>query len=218
MALDRTDTLRIDIVSDVVCPWCIIGYRQLARAIEVTGTRAEIHWHPFELNPQMPPEGQDLRDHIAQKYGTTPDQSRAARERLTALGQELGFSFAYVDDMRMVNTFQAHQAIHWAGQQGRAHDMKQALFAAYFSEGRDVSAPQVLVGCAVALGLDGDALRTALAGGLHADEVRRQAAFWTSQGITGVPAVVFDGKYLLVGAQGVDGYSQALTQLAAARA
>lgn len=114
--------LRIDIVSDVVCPWCIIGYKQLQQALQSAPTDYDIdlHWQPFELNPQMPPEGQDMREHLAQKYGSTAEQSRGARERLTALGDSLGFHFDYSGDMRMVNTFRAHQLLHWAaGRVGR---------------------------------------------------------------------------------------------------
>ena len=108
----QTSTLRIDIVSDVMCPWCIVGYRQLAAALDASGIDYDIHWQPFELNPDMPPEGQNLRDHIMQKYGSTPAQSEQSRQQLTALGQDLGFAFGFSDDMRMHNTFLAHQLLH----------------------------------------------------------------------------------------------------------
>lgn len=113
-----SEPLRIDIVSDVVCPWCVIGWRQLERALQTTGTAAVVHWHPFELNPDLGPEGQDLREHLAAKYGTTPEASRANRARLVELGAGLGFSFAFADDTRIRNTFRAHQLIHWAGLRG----------------------------------------------------------------------------------------------------
>ena len=121
--------LRIDIVSDVVCPWCIIGYKQLERALEESGIAARVHWHPFELNPHMADEGENLREHLAAKYGTSPEGSRKARARLTELGAQLGFTFNYADDMRMVNTFRAHQLLHWAEGEGRGHDLQMALFA-----------------------------------------------------------------------------------------
>ena len=103
--------LRVDIVSDVVCPWCVIGYHQLAHAANATVVAIDVHWHPFELNPNMVQEGENLREHLAAKYGTTPEGSRKARARLTEMGAALGFTFNYADDMRMVNTFRAHQLI-----------------------------------------------------------------------------------------------------------
>jgi len=109
-----SQNLQIDIVSDVVCPWCIIGYKQLAKALEASGTPHAIHWHPFELNPTMPPEGQNLRDHVAEKYGSTLEQSEESRIRMTGVGAEVGFEFRFTDDMRMHNTFNVHQLLHWA--------------------------------------------------------------------------------------------------------
>jgi predicted DsbA family dithiol-disulfide isomerase len=210
--------LRIDIVSDVMCPWCIIGYRQLERALQLRGDTAEVFWHPFELNPDMPPEGQDLREHLAEKYGTTPEQSRGVRERLVAMGQELGFTFTYGDDMRIWNTFDAHQLIHWAAGQDRAHQMKIALFAAHFTDGRNVADHAVLADVAAGIGLDRDAALQVLADQTHAAEVRERERFWTSQGITGVPAVVFDAKHLVTGAQGVENYVRILEQVQSLRA
>ena len=147
---------RIDIVSDVVCPWCIIGYKRLERAMaSFADTLAfELHWHPFELNPHMPPEGQNLAEHLAGKYGTTPEDSRAARGSLTALGESLGFEFRYDDDMRTYNTFKAHQLLVWAGEAGRQTELKLALFDAYFTLGEDPSAGPVLIAAANQAGLD----------------------------------------------------------------
>ncbi|MDJ0607524.1 MAG: DsbA family oxidoreductase [Kiloniellales bacterium] len=213
-----TARLRIDIVSDVVCPWCIIGYKQLERALDRTGTAAEVHWHPFELNPGMAPDGENLREHLAAKYGTTPEGSRAARTRLTALGAELGFTFNYADDMRMYNTFRAHQLLHWAGAQGHQHRLKMALFGSFFTERRDLNDPQVLADAAARVGLDRDEALAVLADGRFADAVREEERFWTARGVTGVPAVVFDRRHLLVGAQGVENYTRVLEALAAERA
>ena len=210
---DRPDVLEIDIVSDVVCPWCIIGYKQLEKALQETGVSATIKWHPFELNPQMAAEGENLREHLIAKYGTLPADSIKMRERLTGLGKELGFSFSFSDDMRMVNTFKAHQLLHWAGEVGKAHDLKMALFEAYFSERQDLNDPQVLARIAAAVGLDADEALAVLADGRNADAVRREQAFWTSNGIQGVPAVVFDQKHLVSGAQGVDNFATILRQI-----
>jgi len=204
--------LQIDIVSDVVCPWCIVGWRQLEQALAQLGASAVIVWHPFELNPTMPPEGQNLRDHIAEKYGSTAEQSQQARDRLTALGATLGFGFNWSDDSRIVNTFGAHQLLDWAAAQGKQHPLKMALFAAYFTHGRDVSDPKVLIETAASIGLDAKAAAEVLSSGSHAAQTRENQAFWTSRGISGVPSMVFGGKYLVTGAQGVENYAQMITR------
>ncbi|WP_417271314.1 DsbA family oxidoreductase [Celeribacter sp.] len=209
--------LRIDIISDVMCPWCIIGYRQLATALEAKGVDHDIHWHPFELNPNMPPEGQDMREHLAEKYGTTPVQSDENRKHLTALGADLGFEFGFDDGFRMHNTFNAHQLLHWADGQGRKHDLKQALFAAHFTSGRNLSDVAVLADVAAETGLDRDEALAVLRDRRFAKAVREEQRFWTEQGIQGVPAIVFDRKHLVTGAQGVDSYVSILDQLAQMR-
>lgn len=206
--------LRIDIISDVMCPWCIIGYRQLARALEQTGTPHEIHWHPFELNPEMPPEGQNMREHIAEKYGSTPEQSAQSRAQMTELGRQLGFDFAFAEDMRMHNTFAAHQLLHWAGEQGQAHPLEMALFTAHFTHRRDLSDPEVLADVAGETGLDRAEALAVLSDGRYAEITREHERFWLQQGVRGVPAVVFDRKHLVTGAQGVETYTSVLAQLA----
>ncbi|MEP3439057.1 MAG: DsbA family oxidoreductase [Hoeflea sp.] len=211
---DQTQPLRIDIVSDVVCPWCIVGYRQLAQALNDTGTAHEIHWHPFELNPEMPAAGQNLGEHITEKYGSTREQSLESRARLTELGESLGFTFNFADDMRMHNTFNTHQLIHWAETQGRSHDLEQALFAAHFTDRRDLSDINVLVDVAQAIGFDAAEAKAVLEDQRYAGEVRQKESFWVQQGITGVPAVVFDRKHLVTGAQGTENYASILNQLA----
>lgn len=213
-----TQPIRVDIVSDVVCPWCAIGYYQLAKAVRETGIEVDIHWHPFELNPQMAPEGENLRAHLAAKYGTTPEGSRQARARLTEMGAALGFTFNYADDMRMYNTFRAHQLIDWAEEQGKAHEVKLALFAAFFSRREDVSSIAVLAGVATAAGLDGDAARAMLDSGERAEQVRAKEQFWTSRGVRGVPAMIFERQHLVSGAQGEENYAGILRQLKAAQA
>lgn len=206
--------IRIDIASDVVCPWCVIGWKQLERAMALTGIAASVHWHPFELNPEMAPEGENLRDHIAAKYGTDPADSPRARAKLAALGAELGFRFDYFDEMRMVNTFAAHRLLAWAETRGAKHALKLALFAAYFSERQDVSEAAVLVDAATGVGLDPTEAAAVLAEGLHAEDVRASERAWASRGVRGVPAMVFQGRHLVTGAQGVDTYAAALRQLA----
>jgi predicted DsbA family dithiol-disulfide isomerase len=212
---EAQQSIRVDIVSDVVCPWCAVGYYQLAKAADATGISIEVHWHPFELNPQMIAEGENLREHIAAKYGSSPEDSAKARAHLTELGAELGFAFNFSDDSRIWNTFQAHQLIDWAEGQGRAHDMKLALLTAYFTQGRNVDDLDVLVDVAGGIGLDADQARQALDSGSQADQVRGKQRFWTQQGITGVPAMVFLRQHLVTGAQGTENYARILQHLAA---
>lgn len=211
---ELTRPLRIDIVSDVVCPWCVIGYRQLATALQATGAAHEIHWHPFELNPQMPREGQNLREHLAEKYGSTPEQSEQNRARLASIGGEVGFALNFSDDMRMHNTFNAHQLLHWANLSGRQHDLKQAMFAAHFTDRRNLSDDAVLADIAAEIGLDRAEAMAVLADQRYASDVRADEEHWVRQGINGVPAMVFEGRYLVTGAQGVENYTGILDQLA----
>ena len=208
-----TTALRIDIVSDVVCPWCIVGYRQLERAVKATGVVVDIHWHPFELNPNMPAEGQNMVEHIMEKYGSSPEESKANRARLTEIGEGLDFAFSFGDDMRMHNTFNTHQLLHWAKQQGRGDDLKQALFNAHFTNLRDLSDTAVLADIASEIGFDRAEAEAVLADQRFANEVRSEESFWTQQGISGVPAMVFNRKHLVTGAQGVENYTSILTQL-----
>ncbi len=205
--------IRVDIVSDVVCPWCAIGYAQLARASDETGIALDVHWHPFELNPDMAEDGENLRDHLAAKYGTTPEESKKARARLTDMGAALGFTFSYADDMRMWNTFRAHQLIEWATERDRGHDMKLALFEAFFTRRENVSDIEVLSNVAASIGLDHVAARNALMSGTLSAMVREKERFWTSRGVQGVPAMVFQQRYLVSGAQGEGVYSDILRQL-----
>lgn len=210
--------IRIDIVSDVVCPWCAIGYYQLAKAARETGIAIDVHWHPFELNLTMAEEGENLREHLAAKYGTTMEGSIKARARLTEMGAALGFEFNYADDMRMVNTFRAHQLIDWAEEQGRAHDMKLALFAAFFTCRVNLNDTEVLADVAESIGLDRTAAQVMLAGGERAARVREKEQIWTLRGVTGVPAMIFENKHLVTGAQGEERYAQVLEHLAAQHA
>ncbi|MGJ8617391.1 MAG: DsbA family oxidoreductase [Sulfitobacter sp.] len=205
--------VQIDIISDVMCPWCIVGYKQLEQALGMVGAGAYIRWHPFELNPDMPPEGQNLGEHIAEKYGQTPAQSAQNRKMLTDLGAELGFTFNFSPDSRIVNTFAAHQLLDWAQKHGLQHPLKLALFDAHFTDGKDVSKTDVLIDVAAAVGLDPKLAAEVLRSGSQAEETRARQQFWTSRGISGVPSMVFDGRYLLTGAQGERTYAQMLQKV-----
>lgn len=142
-----TTTLKIDFVSDVSCPWCIIGLKALEQAAErLQGEVAlDLHFQPFELNPQMGPEGQDIGEHLQEKYGATPEQSQKNREAIAARGAELGFTFSMDKRSRIYNTFDAHRLLHWAEEQGLQKALKHALFTAYFTDGKDPSNHEVLV-------------------------------------------------------------------------
>lgn len=206
--------LRVDIISDVMCPWCIIGFKQLAHALDTTNTPYEIHWHPFELNPDMPAQGQDGREHLIEKYGVTAEQSDKTRSQMAALGRELGFDFRFADGFRMHNTFNSHQLLHWAQESGRQHDLKMALFAAHFTHRRDLSDKSVLADIAGEIGLDREIALEVLTDQRCAPLVRDAEKFWIKQGVQGVPAVIFNQRHLVTGAQGVDNYTDVLRQIA----
>lgn len=209
--------IKIDVVSDVVCPWCAIGYKRLEQAIKELGVeeQIELEWQPFELNPNMPAEGQDVEEHISEKYGSTPEQQKESQERMTDFGAELGFKFDYFKGMRMANTFDAHVLLDYAKEQGKQTALKMRLMNAFFGEHKDVSNRDILkkeletVGLntteAFAL-LDSEELRT---------KVRSEEDYWKSLGVNSVPTVVFNRKSALTGAQPVAIYKQVLTELIA---
>jgi predicted DsbA family dithiol-disulfide isomerase len=208
--------MKIDFVSDVSCPWCIIGLRGLEEALARTGDviDADIHFQPFELNPSMPPHGQNIVEHIAQKYGSTPEQSTANREMIRARAAAVGFSMAMSDESRIYNTFDAHRLLHWAEQEERQTALKHALFAAYFTEGKSPADHEVLAEAAEKAGLDSVAAREVLASGRYAEEVRHAEQLWRSRGIDSVPAIVINGRYLISGGQPPEAFEQALRQIA----
>ncbi|MEM0953212.1 MAG: DsbA family oxidoreductase [Pseudomonadota bacterium] len=207
--------LRIDLVSDVVCPWCVIGYRQFAKAFEHRADRIDLtlQWRAFELNPDMPAGGQDLREHVAEKYGASAEQSASARERLTSLGAELGFHFNYSDSMRMVNTFKAHKLLHWAKAYTLQTALKQALFNAYFTDGRDVGDESTLLAIALSVGLPEAGVSEALASAELDAAVRAEEKRWYQEGIHGVPTFIVNEQYTLQGAQGEAAYGRMLDSL-----
>lgn len=206
--------LKIDVVSDISCPWCIIGYRQLAAALEQTNTAYEINWHPFELNPDMPLEGKNLREQSAKKYNRTEQEVQESRDRMTAAGAEVGFEFNFNADTLVHNTFNVHQLLHWANQYGRTNDLKQALFTAHFTNNRNLSEKSVLADIAAEIGLDRTEAVTVLDEQRFAKDVRESEQRSREQGIQSVPAVIFNDRHLVSGAQGVESYTRILQQLA----
>lgn len=208
--------LKIDFVSDVSCPWCVVGLRSLEQALERIGDEltTEIHFQPFELNPQMPPEGQDIAEHIAQKYGSTPEELQRNQEGIRSRGAALGFTFNMDKRSRIYNTFDAHRLLHWAALEGSQHALKQALFTAYFTDGRDPSDREVLIDVAKQAGLDPVRAREILESDLYAAEVRQREELYRQHGIQAVPSVIINDTYLIQGGQPVELFEQALRKIA----
>ena len=212
--------LRIDFVSDVACPWCVVGLRSLQAALDKVGpdVEAEIHFQPFELNPDMPPEGENTTEHVQKKYGSTAERSAAARNAIREAGANLGFDFNYNAESRIWNTFDAHRLLHWAGIEGRQLELKEALFAANFTQQKSTSDHAVLIEAAKAAGLDGDQAREILSSDAYVDEVRREQGFWRQRGISAVPSVIFNGRWMIQGGQPAEVFEQAIRQIAAGTA
>lgn len=209
--------MKIDFVSDVSCPWCVIGLKALEAAIARLGdeVETEIHFQPFELNPQMPPGGQDIDEHLAEKYGATPEQSQQTREMIRTRGEEAGFTFAMAKRSRIYNTFDAHRLLHWADHEGRQLALEHALFKAYFTDGENPGAHEVLIRIAGEVGLDAARARAILSSDEYADEVRRQERFYLDQGISAVPAVIVNDHHLIQGGHPAEVFEQALRRIAA---
>lgn len=209
--------MKIDFVSDISCPWCVIGLKGLEAALARTGdlVDAQINFQPFELNPDMAPEGEDVAEHIARKYGADPERMSATREMIRSRAADLGFTMSGADGRRLYNTFDAHRLLHWAQIEGRQVELKLALFKAYFTDGQDPSNQDTLVAAAETAGLNGAQAREVLASGRFAQEVRDAEEFWRGRGINGVPAMVIDDRYLISGGQPPEQLEQAIRQIAA---
>ncbi|MBK5342348.1 DsbA family oxidoreductase [Pseudomonas sp. TH49] len=210
-----SSALKIDFVSDVSCPWCVVGLNSLLQALEVLRdeVQAEIHFQPFELNPKMGPDGQNITEHIGEKYGSTPEQSQKNREAIRARGAEFGFAFRTDGNSRIYNTFDAHRLLHWAGLEGLQLKLKEALFKAYFTDGGNPSDHAQLAQIAESVGLDRQRAQAILASAEFADEVRAEEQLWLQRGVSSVPTVVFNGQYAVTGGQPVDTFVGAIRQI-----
>lgn len=210
-----TDKLKIDVVSDVVCPWCTIGYKRLEKAISELGIedQIEIEWQPFELNPNMPAEGQNIIEHIAEKYGSTLDEQKQSQQQMTEAGAELGFKFDYFDEMRMTNTFDAHILLEYAKDFNKQTELKMALTKAFFSDRKDVSKRYILKEVLLNLGLNAEEGLARLDNEEARNEVRTKQEYWKSLGVNSVPTIVFNRKSAVTGAQPVDTFKQVLSEL-----
>jgi predicted DsbA family dithiol-disulfide isomerase len=210
--------LKIDFVSDVSCPWCAIGLASLEQALgKLDGqVSARLHVQPFELNPAMPPGGQDITEHLTQKYRTTREQQEAARDGIRQRGATVGFDFRKEGRDRIYNTFDAHRLLHWAGLEGadRQLALKKELFKTYFTEGKSPEDHDVLLGAVAACGLDVETAREILGSDEYAREVREQEEFYTGHGIHAVPAVIINDRHLIQGGQPPEVFEQALRQIA----
>ena len=208
--------LKIDFVSDISCPWCAIGLHALEQAAErLQGEVAlDLHFQPFELNPQMVPEGQDINEHLHEKYGATPEQSQGTRDAIAQRGAALGFTFNMDKRSRIYNTFDAHRLLHWAEEMGLQPQLKHALFKAYFTDGQSPGDHEVLLQVAREVGLDVEEARAVLSSDRYAAEVRERERFYQQHGIHSVPAIIVNDRHLIQGGQPVEVFEQALRQLA----
>ena len=214
--------MKIDFVSDIACPWCAIGLNALEQALARIGPglQASLHFQPFELNPQMGAEGQEIVEHLGQKYGIDAAQIAANTEAIRQRGATVGFTFGIGKRSRIYNTFDAHRLLHWAGLAGLAGQaqqraLKHALLKAYFTDGQNPSDPEVLVQAAIAAGLDEAGARAVLASDAYTADVRQAEAFYQQQGIHSVPAVIINDRHLISGGQPVQVFERALRQIAA---
>ncbi|RJG15688.1 DsbA family oxidoreductase [Massilia cavernae] len=209
--------VRIDFVSDISCPWCVIGLKSIEQALDrVKDTvGAELHFQPFELNPNMAPGGQDIGEHLAEKYGASEEQGATTREMIRARGAELGFTFNMEARSRIYNTFDAHRLLHWAGLQGKGPALQMALFEAYFTKGESPGDHNVLERTALEVGLDSAEAARILSTDAYAADVREREQYYQRAGINSVPAIIINERHLISGGQPPEVFEQALRQVAA---
>lgn len=210
-----TKNLTIDFVSDVSCPWCIIGFRALDQALDNLAEQvtADIHWQPFELNPSMPKEGQEINEHLSQKYGISEQQLSQNREAIKQRGLSVGYEFGNRGGGRIYNTFDAHRLLHWAGEQNRQTELKLALFDLYFKHSGNPSDHEQLLKVIEQVGLDRKQAKTILDSDTYEQEVRKSQQHFKQLGISSVPAVIINSRHLISGGQPVDVFEQALKQI-----
>lgn len=205
--------LEIDFVSDVACPWCAIGLSSLQQALARVGGEvdAQLTLHPFELNPDTAPEGENVIDYLGKKYGRTPEQITETQAMIRERGAEVGFRFG--ERKRVYNTLDAHRLLHWAKEEGKQVALKLALLQAYHSDAKDPSDRNVLIDVARSVGLDGEKARAVLESGRFTDEVRAEEQEYQAMGIHSVPAIIFNRRYLVSGGQPIEAFEQAIRQI-----
>ncbi|WP_044874484.1 DsbA family oxidoreductase [Pseudomonas sp. LFM046] len=209
--------IRIDFISDLVCPWCAIALGALEQALErlPPDLAVDLNFEPFELNPSMPAAGQNAVEHIMQKYGSSAEDIARSQEHIRALGRDVGIQFDLAKRTHFFNTFDSHRLMHWAKTRGQEHRLAQALFRAYFTDGRNISDHETLAELADEAGLPREQALEVLTSGQFGEEVKAREHFYTSRGVHGVPAILLNGRQLISGAQPADYFEQALLQVAA---
>ncbi len=215
-----TTTLKIDFVSDIACPWCAVGLGALEGALQrlAPEVKAQIHFQPFELNPNMPAGGQDIGEHLSEKYGSTLEQQTQIRETIRQRGEEVGFKFNREGRGRVYNTFDAHRLLYWAGLEGAngpQHALKKALLEAYQGRAECVESHAVLLNAVRVAGLDVEKAQVILSSDTYAQEVRAREQFFQQAGIHSVPAVIINDRHLISGGQPVEVFENALRKIAA---
>lgn len=211
-----TQKLKIDFVSDIACPWCAVGLGGLEKALDAVKGEitADISFHPFELNPDMPAGGQNSLEHLSQKYGMAPAQIRANRDMIRERAAGVGFVMNTSDASRSYNTFDAHRLLAWAKEEGRQLELKRRLLVLNFTDQADPGDRDALVAAAEAAGLDGPAARAVLESDRYAEQVRSEETLWQSRGISSVPAVVINERYLISGGQPPEEFERQLRAIA----
>lgn len=212
--------IQIDIVSDIACPWCAIGYARLEQAMQQLGAEYEftVQWHAFELNPNHGAEPQPLFPALAQKYGRSEEEMRANQSNMMLIAKDLGLNFDMLQERMTCNTFDAHRLVKWAGENGQQTAMKQSLFDVYFGKGLDVSSHEVLLDCVAAVGLDREQAKQVLESDQYTAEVREEEATYQQSGVTSVPAYIINNKYLISGGQEPATFVQAFQSISAEEA
>jgi len=209
------ENMKIEIVSDVMCPWCVIGYKNLEKALAELQDQvsADIHWSAFELNPQMPIEGQDLREHLAEKYGISESQSEENRARIAEMGNNAGFTFNFADDGIMINSFDCHRLLTWAKEHNLQTELKMALFSAHFSDNKRLNDIEQLLEVVSTVGLDANKAKKIIESDAYVQQVRDEQEHMHQMGISSVPTFIINDKYAINGGQPADVFRQALVQI-----
>lgn len=226
--MTRPAKVTIDIWSDVMCPWCIIGYSQLQKGLQSLAgeIEAEVRWHAFQLNPDMPEEGEEQQAHLARKYGRSPDQMAAARGQMKEIAARAGYSFDYTGEgeqpeARLWNTLRAHKLLLWTlAQHGpeKQTELKLALFDAHFQQRRNVSDPAVLIEIAESVGIERAGAEAALDSAVLAQQALEEQRMAYDMNVTGVPAMLINGKFMVPGSQEPETYANALRRVVAREA
>lgn len=204
------NNIRIDIISDISCPFCAIGYLQLDAALKELDVKAEIHWHPYDINPAVGDDGLDLRENLNRKYGHDEAACESMFANIVSMGAPFGYKFNYPKGKKAYSSLKGHQLLKWAANSGKQTELKFALFNAFFRDGLNYADTAVLIGIVRDLGLDEVAARAALENETFAKDVNDEIAYWQAQGVSGVPTMIFNQKFATSGAQGVENFKRAI--------